>query len=38
MRKAGHLSGELANEGSAVDDGDVVIGATAGTASVDAAD
>ena len=29
MRKAGRLSGELMNEGNAVDDGDVVIGATA---------
>lgn len=29
MRKAGRLSGELANEGTPVDDGDVVIGATA---------
>ena len=29
MRKAGALSGRLANEGSPVDDGDVVIAATA---------
>lgn len=29
MRKAGRLAGELANEGSPVDDGDVIIGATA---------
>lgn len=29
MRKAGRLSGELANEGTAVADGDVIIGATA---------
>ncbi len=29
MRKAGRLSGELMNEGNAVDDGDVIIGATA---------
>ncbi|WP_251331377.1 hypothetical protein [Haloplanus pelagicus] len=29
MRKAGRLSGELANEGDAVADGDVIIGATA---------
>ena len=28
-RKAGRLAGELANEGLSVDDGDVVIGATA---------
>lgn len=29
MRKAGRLSGELMNEGNAVGDGDVIIGATA---------
>jgi hypothetical protein len=29
MRKAGRLSGELMNDGNAVDDGDVIIGATA---------
>ncbi|PSP77098.1 VapC toxin family PIN domain ribonuclease [Halobacteriales archaeon QS_1_68_20] len=29
MRKAGRLSGELVNEGTPVDDGDVIIGATA---------
>jgi hypothetical protein len=29
MRKAGRLSGELVNDGNAVDDGDVIIGATA---------
>ncbi|WP_254861894.1 type II toxin-antitoxin system VapC family toxin [Halovivax gelatinilyticus] len=29
MRKAGRLAGELMNEGNAVDDSDVVIGATA---------
>jgi predicted nucleic acid-binding protein len=29
MRKAGRLSGELLNEGHAVGDGDVIIGATA---------
>ena len=29
MRKAGRLAGELANEGTPIDDGDVVIGATA---------
>jgi tRNA(fMet)-specific endonuclease VapC len=29
MRKAGHLSGELQNEGEPVGDGDVIIGATA---------
>ena len=29
MRKAGALSGQLANEGSPVDDGDVIIAATA---------
>lgn len=29
MRKAGRLSGELVNEGNAVEDGDVIIGATA---------
>jgi hypothetical protein len=30
MRKAGRLSGELMNDGNAVGDGDVIIGATAG--------
>jgi hypothetical protein len=29
MRKAGRLSGELVNDGDAVDDGDVILGATA---------
>lgn len=29
MRKAGRLSGELANDGDTVDDGDLIIGATA---------
>lgn len=29
MRKAGRLSGELTNDGNAVGDGDVIIGATA---------
>jgi tRNA(fMet)-specific endonuclease VapC len=29
MRKAGRLAGQLANEGNAVADGDVIIGATA---------
>jgi Predicted nucleic acid-binding protein, contains PIN domain len=29
MRKAGRLAGELANDGIPVDDGDVIIGATA---------
>lgn len=29
MRKAGRLSGELTNDGTAVGDGDVIIGATA---------
>lgn len=29
MRKAGRLSGELTNEGNAVADGDVIVGATA---------
>ena len=29
MRKAGRLSGELVNDGNAVGDGDVIIGATA---------
>jgi hypothetical protein len=29
MRKAGRLAGELANDGRPVDDGDVIIGATA---------
>lgn len=29
MRKAGRLAGELANEGNAAGDGDVIIGATA---------
>lgn len=29
MRKAGHLAGELAADGNAVADGDVIIGATA---------
>jgi len=29
MRKAGRLSGQLVNEGNTVDDGDVIIGATA---------
>lgn len=29
MEKAGPLAGELANEGEAVGDGDVIIGATA---------
>lgn len=29
MRKAGRLSGQLVNKGNTVDDGDVVIGATA---------
>jgi tRNA(fMet)-specific endonuclease VapC len=29
MRKAGRLAGELANDGAPVDDGDVVVGATA---------
>jgi hypothetical protein len=29
MRKAGRLSGELANDGNTVADGDVIIGATA---------
>jgi hypothetical protein len=29
MRKAGRLSGELVNDGTAVGDGDVIIGATA---------
>ena len=29
MRKAGRLSGKLMNEGNTVDDGDVIIGATA---------
>ena len=29
MRKAGRLSGQLVNEGNTVDDGDVIIAATA---------